>query len=66
MMTVKHVTEDGERIEQVDAAEYNAELWKLIGIKNGKPVMEFTGGHAFVVNENGKTVGTYNLGKQKV
>ena len=68
MMTVKHVTEGGkqERIEQVDAAEYNAETWKLIGYRNGKPTIEFTGGHAYVSNELGKTVGVYNLGEQKV
>lgn len=68
MLSIKHVAEDGsERIEQADSVEYNAQKWVLVGLDaNGRPNgVEFKGGHAFVMNDAGKTVGVYNLNKQK-
>jgi hypothetical protein len=58
-MTIKHVDPSGrETVVSVVSVGYDPEKRELIGYG---PTERFTDGHAFVMNDAGKTVGAYNL-----
>ena len=64
MMTIKHIGDDGrEQTVSVVSVAYDPEQNVLIGMN--PPSVEFSTGYAYVMNEHGKTVGTYNLRKQQ-
>ena len=63
MLTVKHVDTNGsENIVSVNSVSFDKEANCLIGLgANGVGSIRWTSGSAFVMNEQGKTVGVYNL-----
>lgn len=67
MLTIKHIEDDGhESIDSVVSVIHNAKDNTLIGCgPNRIEVIRYTSGHAFVMNDAGKTVGVYNLRTEK-
>ena len=63
MLTIKHVEDGGhESIEAVVSVIHDPEENLLIGCgPNRVEIIRYTSGHAFVMNDAGKTVGVYNL-----
>jgi hypothetical protein len=67
MLTIKHVDPTGfETVVLVVSVGYNPEKRELIGYgptENGSAAEthHYTSGHAFVMNDAGKTVSAYNL-----
>lgn len=66
MMTIKHVENGKESIVSVDTVDFDAKTGVLTGhlpAVNGKAggSVIFSSGHAFVMNDQGKTVGAYNM-----
>lgn len=68
MMTIKHIAEDGkESVTSVNRVEFDQKLCQLTGhVRDGDKTItvHYDRGHAFVMNENGKTVAVYNLRKR--
>lgn len=65
MVTIRHLLDDGkERIVTASSVAYDAKENTLEGHTEGSDVIEkFSSGRIYVMNENGKTVGVYNLNK---
>jgi hypothetical protein len=65
MLTVKHIGDDGhEKIVSIVSVSFDPEIGVLIGHSfNGDT--EWADGRAFIMNEQGKTVGVYHLKKQE-
>lgn len=63
MLTIKHVTDDGyEKIVSVVTVHFDPEEHMLTGCgPNEVEYSRHVGGHAWVMNEYGRTVGSYNL-----
>lgn len=72
MLTVKHVENDGhESVMLVLSVSYDPKGEELVGYGSPGPdegarkdgVVRYASGRVYVMNENGKTVGVYNLNK---
>lgn len=69
MYSIKHIEDGQECVMAVLSVSFNAKENVLIGYGSPGPdegprvggVVRFSSGHAFVMNENGKTVAAYNL-----
>ena len=63
MLTIKHVCDDGhEAIVSVISVRFDPDGNKLIGCGANEVMIScHEGGHAWVMNDNGKTVASYNL-----
>lgn len=72
MMTIKHIEDDGrERVVSAVSVSFDPERNELIGYgappttSGAMASVRFVTGHAFVMNEQGKTVAAYNLRTKK-
>ena len=66
MLTIKYIDEfKKETVISAVSVEFNPATSELIGYGAASEVSRFTSGHAFVMNANGKTVGVYNLRRNK-
>lgn len=63
MMTIKHVDHSGkESVVAVESTLFDKQQNCLIGCgPNRIELIRWTSGHAFVMNEQGKTVAVYNI-----
>jgi hypothetical protein len=73
-MTIKHVEDNGhETVVTVNDVSFDPKDGCLIGYGSPGPdegarvngMVRYNSGHAFVMNEQGKTVGVYNLRPKK-
>lgn len=74
MLTIKHVDNDGtESVMMALSVSYDPRAEELVGYGSPGPdegarqngVVRYASGRVYVMNENGKTVGAYNLNKQQ-
>lgn len=67
MYTVKHIDLNGvERLLSVSSTTFDAKKCELEGrgpAPENAVIARWTAGHAYVMNESGKTVGVYSLNK---
>ncbi len=62
MLTIKHVDEDGrERVVSVESVSFDRRANCLRGLGSSDVDATWTSGHAYVMNDQGKTVAVYNL-----
>lgn len=65
MLTIKHINDDGhEVLVSVSSVTFAPDHHLLIGygdVTRKAEVVRYDTGHAYVMNENGKTVSMYNL-----
>ena len=67
MLTIKHIRDDGrESVVSVASVGFSVEENELVGYGTQNPneearVASYRDGHAFVMNDQGKTVAAYNL-----
>jgi hypothetical protein len=67
MLTIKFVSTTGrETIASVVSVEFDPKKDELVGYgPNGSGSLRYSGGKAFVMNENGKTISVYSLRSKK-
>jgi hypothetical protein len=64
--TIKHVDDDGhESVESVVRVKYDVDLNQLTGFESPTGDLTYNTGHAFVMNDQGKTVAAYNFRTKK-